>query len=304
LDEQQLTGPPLIRWRQRVRSAGPVPAPALVLAAIASVQIGSAVAAKLFDRAGPAGIVLLRLGFGALILLAATRPRLRGHSWRSLALAATFGVSLAGMNWSFYEALSRMPLGPAVTVEFIGPLAVAVAGSRRALDGFWVVLAAAGVLLLTSGGVSGVNGGGIALAALAGAFWGCYILLSQRVGRQFPGVSGLAIALGVGTVLMLPAGLIGAGDRLWSGPVLLGALAVALLSSVVPYSLELSALRTLPSRVFGVLMSLEPAMAALAGVVILGQHLVPREIVAIGCVIAASAGATLTAGRGGPVVAD
>jgi inner membrane transporter RhtA len=281
-----------------------VPAPALVLTAIASVQMGSAIAARLFDRAGPAGIVLLRLAFGAVIMLALSRPRIRGRSRHSLGLAVMFGVALAAMNWSFYEALSRMPLGPAVTIEFIGPLAVAVAGSRRALDAVWVVLAAAGVVLLTSGGVSGVTAAGILLAALAGFFWGCYILLSQRVGQHFPGVTGLSLALGVGAVLMVPAGLVGAGGRIGSGTVLLGGVAVALLSSVVPYSLELTALRSLPSGVFGVLMSIEPAMAALAGVIVLHQHLLPREYAAIGCVVLASAGATLTARRGVPVVAD
>jgi inner membrane transporter RhtA len=275
-----------------------------VLVAIASVQTGSAVAARLFDRAGPAGVVWLRLAFGAVILLVFSRPQLRGRSRRALGTAVLFGVSLAAMNWSFYEALSRMPLGPAVTVEFIGPLAVAVAGSRRALDGLWVLLAAVGVVLLTSGGVSGVTAAGVLLAALAGAFWACYILLSQRVGRHFPGVTGLSFALTVGAVLMIPAGLIGAGDRILSGTVLLGGVAVALLSSVVPYSLELTALRSLPSAVFGVLMSLEPAMAALAGVVVLHQHLLPREYGAIACVVLASAGATLTARRSLPAVAD
>ena len=274
-----------------------LPAPLLVLTAIASVQIGSALAARLFDRAGPAGVVLLRLGFAALVLLAVSRPAVRGRSRRALGLAAAFGVALAGMNWSFYEALSRIPLGPAVTVEFVGPLAVAVAGSRRALDLVWVLLAGAGVVLLTSGGISGVTAAGVGLAALAGSLWAAYILLSQRIGQAFPGVSGLALALVVGALLMLPAGTALAGGRLLSAPVLAGGAAVALLSSVVPYSLELTALRRLPSRVFGVLMSLEPAMAAAAGAVVLGQHLVARELVAMGCVVAASAGATLTASR-------
>lgn len=302
---------------RRTRSLESVPAPALVLAAIASVQTGSAVAARLFDRAGPAGVVWLRLAFGAIILLALSRPQLRGRSRRSLGIAVLFGVSLAAMNWSFYEALSRMPLGPAVTVEFIGPLAVAIAGSRRMLDGLWVLLAAVGVVLLTGGGLfdgthSGVSAAGVLLAALAGGFWACYILLSQRVGRHFPGVTGLSFALTVGAVLMVPAGLIGAGSRILSGAVLLGGVAVALLSSVVPYSLELTALRSLPSAVFGVLMSLEPAMAALAGVIVLHQHLLGREYGAIACVVLASAGATVfsrraanaTAGRGALPVAD
>jgi inner membrane transporter RhtA len=289
---------------RQVPSFGSVPAPALVLAAIASVQIGSAVAARLFVRAGPTGMVSLRLAFGALIMLAFSRPRLRGRSRHALGLAVLFGISLAGMNWSFYEALSRMPLGPAVTVEFIGPLTVAIAGSRRALDAVWVVLAAAGVVLLTSGGVSGVTAAGVAFAALAGAFWGCYILLAQRVGQHFPGVTGLSLALAVGAVLVLPAGVAASGTRILSGTVLLGGLAIALLSSVVPYSLEMTALRSLPSAVFGVLMSLEPAMAALAGVIVLHQHLLAREYLAIACVVLASAGATLTARRGAPTMAD
>jgi inner membrane transporter RhtA len=294
-------GYPGARRRPAVES---VPAPALVLTSIASVQMGSALAARLFDRAGPAGVVWLRLAFGAVIMLALSRPALRGRSRRSLGVAVMFGISLAAMNWSFYEALSRMPLGPAVTVEFIGPLTVAIAGSRRILDIGWAALAAMGVVLLTSGGVSGVTVSGILLAALAGAFWGCYILLSQRVGRHFPGVTGLSLALAVGAVLMVPAGVIGAGSRIGSGPVLLGGAAVALLSSVVPYSLELTALRSLPSAVFGVLMSLEPAMAALAGMLVLHQHLLAREYGAIACVVLASAGATITARRSVPLVAD
>lgn len=279
------------------------------LAALPGELVLGDVSARLFDRAGPAGVVWLRLAFGAVILLVLSRPRLRGRSKQSLAVATMFGVSLAAMNWSFYEALSRMPLGPAVTVEFIGPLTVAIAGSRRALDGVWVVLAAAGVVLLTSGGLfgvdaAGVTAAGVLLAALAGAFWACYILLSQRVGRHFPGVTGLSLALTIGAVLVVPAGLIGAGSRILSGTVLLGGAAVALMSSVVPYSLELTALRTLPSAVFGVLMSLEPAMAAVAGVLVLHQHLVPREYGAIACVVLASAGATATGRRDAPPVAD
>lgn len=270
-----------------------VPAPVLVLGAIASVQVGSAVAKGLFDRAGPTGTVLLRLVFSALALVAVSRPGVRSWRRRTLGLAALFGISLAAMNWSFYQAIDRIPLGVAVTVEFVGPLTVAVVGSRRPLDVGWAVLAGAGVALLTGGGGQ-VAVAGILLALLAGAFWAAYILLSQRVGRAVPGLQGLAVALVVGAVVLAPAGALAEGGRLLHPGVLGTGLAVATLSSAVPYSLELAALRRLPAAVFGVLMSLEPAMAALAGFVVLGERLHPRELVAILLVSLASAGATLT----------
>lgn len=270
------------------------PAPLLVLGAVASVQSGAAVATKLFPDVGPAGTVLLRLALSAVLLLAFVRPSWRGHRPVDMAWVTAYGVSLAAMNATFYEALARIPLGVAVTIEFVGPLAVAVLGSRRPIDFVWVVLAAAGVVLLTTGGhgSQNVDAVGVLWALAAGGFWAAYILLAQRVGRVFPGASGLAFALAIGAVVVLPFGLAGGGRHLLDAGVLLRGLAVAVLSSAVPYSLELFALRRMRASVFGVLMSLEPAMAALSGLVFLGQHLLVKEWVAVGCVMVASIGAT------------
>jgi inner membrane transporter RhtA len=273
-----------------------VPPPLLVLAAVGSVQLGAALAKGLFDEVGPGGTVLLRVLLAALLLAALWRPRVRGRSRRELLLAGAFGASLAAMNLSFYGALDRIPLGVAVTFEFVGPLGVAVAGSRRALDLVWVALAAAGILLLSDFGAGDLDAVGVALALLAGGFWAAYILLSARVGRAFPAGTGLALAMVVAAALLLPAGVAEGGVDLLRPGVLAVGVAVALLSSAVPYSLELEALRRLPPRVFGVLMSLEPAVAALAGFVVLGELLGPREVVAILLVVAASAGAARAAG--------
>ncbi|HZB77614.1 MAG TPA: EamA family transporter [Solirubrobacteraceae bacterium] len=263
----------------------------MVLAAAGSVQVGAAFAIGLFDEVGPAGAVLLRLGLAAVVLCALWRPRLRGHGARDLRLAGSFGVALGLMNWSIYEAMDRIPLGVAVTIEFAGPLAVAVAGSRRPLDAVWIVLAATGIVLLADPGGGSTDLAGAAFALLAAACWSAYILLSKRVGAVFPGGSGLALAMVVGTIVVLPAGLLqGGGGLLAPGNLAVG-LAVALASSVLPYSLELEALRRLPASVFGVLMSLEPAVAALAGWVVLGQELGARELVAVAFVVIASAGA-------------
>src|SRR5674536_135727 len=245
-----------------------VPAPLLVLAAIASVQIGAAIAKDLFATAGPSGTVLLRLGFAALVLALVARPSPRLPDRRAGLTVLALGLVLAAMNLSFYEAIARIPLGVAVTVEFLGPLGVAVAGSRRWLDGLWVVLAGAGVAMLAGAG-GAVSVSGVAFALVAGAGWAAYILTSQRVGRAFPGASALALA--VATMALLPFGVVGGGLTLLDPRVLAIGFAVAMLSSAVPYSLELTALRRLPASAFGVLMSLEPAMAALAGFVVLGE---------------------------------
>jgi inner membrane transporter RhtA len=269
-----------------------VPPTGLVLVAIASVQLGAAFAKSLFDDVGPSGAVFLRVFFAAVVLGALWRPRPRAHTGPELRLAVIFGVSLAAMNLSFYEALDRIPLGIAVTLEFVGPLGVAVAGSRRPLDLAWVSLAAAGVLALAAPWSSGsVNGTGVAFALLAGAFWAAYIVVNERIGRVFAGGSGLALAMAVGSALLVPVGLASGGTDLLEPDVLAVGAAVAVLSSAIPYSLELEALRHLPARVFGVLMSLEPAVAALAGLAVLGQRLALREVVGIGLVVAASAGA-------------
>lgn len=236
------------------------------------------------------------MALAAVLLVAIWRPRVAGHSRRDLALAAAFGLALCAMNLTFYEAIDRIPLGIAVTIEFVGPLGVAIALSRRRLDALWVVLALAGILLLARGGGGGhIATTGILLALLAGAFWAAYILLSARAGQAFPGGSGLALAMAVGGAALLPIGIAGGGSHLLDPGLLAAGAGVALLASVIPYSLELEALRRIPAQVFGILMSIEPGMAALTGFVILGEGLRLRDVIAIVLVAAASAGAALTA---------
>jgi inner membrane transporter RhtA len=236
------------------------------------------------------------------VLTAVWRPSVRDHARRDLWLAAAFGLTLAAMNLTFYEAINHIPLGPAVTFEFVGPLGVAVAGSRRPLDLVWVALAAGGILLLAAPGGSSLNATGVILALAAGGCWAAYILLTARVGRAFPGGHGLAIAMVVASILLVGPGIADGGSALLEPRVLGVGLAVAFLSSVIPYSLELEALRRLRASVFGVLMSLEPAAAAIAGLIVLGQVLGLHEWAGMALVIAASAGATM--GGRGMVVRD
>jgi inner membrane transporter RhtA len=268
-----------------------VPPTLLVLAAVASVQFGAALGKTLFDEIGPGGAVFLRVLFAAIVLAAIWRPRLAGHDRRELGLAVLFGLVLAAMNLCFYASLDRIPLGIAVTFEFVGPLGVAVFGSRRPRDLLWVGLAAAGILLLSDFGGTDLDALGLGLALLAGGFWAAYILLSARVGRVFPGGAGLALAMVAATVTLAPVGVASAGTDLLVPSVLAVAAAVGVLSSAIPYALELEALRRMPVGVFGVLMSLEPAAGALAGLLLLGEQLAAREVVAVGLVVAASAGA-------------
>jgi inner membrane transporter RhtA len=275
-----------------------VPPTLLVLASIASVQFGAAFAKTLFDEIGAGGAVFVRTLVAAIVLALIWRPRLAGHDRRDLALALVFGLVLAAMNFCFYSSLERIPLGIAVTFEFVGPLGVAVFGSRRPLDLLWVVLAATGILLLSDlGSGGGLDRLGVALALFAGVLWAAYILLSARMGRAFPGGAGLALAMVVATVPLAPVGIADGGSELLVPEVLLAGVGVGLLGSAIPYALELEALRTIPVGVFGVLMSLEPAVAALAGFLVLDEGLVTRELVAIALVVAASAGAA----RGAPV---
>jgi inner membrane transporter RhtA len=264
---------------------------ALVLSAACSVQAGAAVAKSLFPQLGPPGVVFLRLLFGSAALWAIARPQLRKRPREELRLVAALGVVLVSMNITFYEALDRAPLGVVVTVEFLGPLAVAVLGSRKATDFVWVALAAGGVALLADGSGSTTKPLGIVLAAVAGLFWALYILLSVRVGRAFSGATGLAPAMALGALLMAPWGIISAGHHLRDAQVVGAAVGVGLLSSALPWSLELEALRRLPSHVFSVVLSLEPAVAAFAGVIFLHEHLRDRAWIAIGLVVCASAGA-------------
>ncbi|WP_306999215.1 EamA family transporter [Amycolatopsis thermophila] len=272
------------------RVLGAIPPPLQVLIGIVSVQVGASLAKQLFAVAGPAGTVTLRLFFAAVVLLLVWRPVVR-MGRRALPVVVAYGVVLGTMNLTFYQALARIPQGIAVTIEFLGPLAVALAGSRRWLDVLWAVLAAGGVVLLaeTRGDLSVL---GIVFALVAGACWGLYILLSASLGKRTEEGKGLALGMAVAAVAAMPAGVVESGASLLSPWVLLIGLAVALLSSVIPYSLELEALRKLPPRVFGILMSLEPAVAALSGLLVLGEALHPMQWLAICCVVGASIGAT------------
>jgi inner membrane transporter RhtA len=236
--------------------------------------------------------VFLRLAFGSVLVAALWRPRVRRRSRPALALAAAYGLVLAGMNASFYQALHRIPLGIAVTFEFVGPLGVAVAGSRRRIDLLWVALAAAGILALTNGTSHSLDPAGVAFALLAGALWAAYILLNPRLGQAFERGSGLALALCVGAVAAAPLGIADGGAHLLGIHTLLVGAAVGILSSAIPYSFELEALRRIATSVFGVLMSLEPAMGALAGLLVLGQALTARTLAGIALVVAASVGAS------------
>lgn len=272
-----------------------MPPPLLVLAAAASVQAGAAVGVTLFDDVGAGGASALRVGLGAVVLLALWRPRVRGVPAADLRLVGWLGLTLGVMNLTFYQALDRVPLGIAVTIEFAGPLGLAVALSRRRIDFLWIVLAAAGILLLVDPGGGSVDPLGLLLVFAAAAAWAAYILLAARAGQRFTGGRGLALAMVVAAFVPLAPGVAEAGAGLLApGHLAVGA-AVALLSSVIPYSLEMEALRRMPREVFGVLMSLEPAVAALAGFLVLGQDLGARELSAIGLVVAASIGATRAA---------
>jgi inner membrane transporter RhtA len=271
----------------------------LVLAGIGSVQVGAAVGKGAFDAISPSALTWLRLLASALLMLAWTRPALRGHSRSDWLVAGGFGVSLAIMNWSFYQSISRIPIGVAVTIEFVGPLAVAVGGSRRVRDVLWVLLAGTGVALLGFSPAN-LNLPGVGFALLAGAGWAAYILLSSHTGRRWVGLDGLTIASVLAAGLLTPVAIPAGGDALLK-PHLIGiGFAIGLLSSALPYSLEITALRTLPQSLFGILMSLEPAAAALAAAIILGELLTASQWLAMTCVIAASIGATRFQSRENP----
>ena len=267
-----------------------MPAPLLVFGGVVSVQFGGALASTLVAELGAGGAVLLRIAISALILLPLVRPRVRGHSRKAWLTVVAFGTTLGLMNWSFYGSLAHLPLGVAVTVEFLGPLVLTTVLSRRLLDLIAVVAAGAGVLLISEAltvPLADLSWVGLLLAATAGAFWAAYILLSGRTGQEFERLDGLAVALVVSTVVVLPAGLPSAD--LWTSEHALKGLGLAVLSSLLPYSLELLALRRLAANVFGILLSLEPAVAALAGLIVLDQRLDPLQVVGLVLVVLASA---------------
>lgn len=288
--------PPAVDGSVRARF-GPV---ALVVAAGISVQFGAALAVMIMPRAGAAGVVTLRLAAAALVLLLVCRPKVRGYSRADWTTVVWFGVTMAGMNGLFYQAIDRIPLGPAVTLEVLGPLVLSVVVSRRLVNLLWAGLALAGVVLLSThggGGFGGLDPLGAAFALGAGGMWAAYIVFSARTGRRFPQADGLALAMAVAAVLSLPLGVIEAGSALLNpGTLALGA-GVAVLSSVLPYTLELLALRRLPAPTFAILMSLEPAIAATAGFLVLNQALSALDAAAIALVIAASMGAVRSQSR-------
>ena len=272
------------------RALGAIPAPALVLLGIVSVQVGSALAKNLFSAVGSFGTVALRLFFAAAVLMLWWRPSMR-MSRRTWTVVVGYGVILGLMNLCFYLALARIPLGIAVTIEFLGPLAVALAGSRRWLDALWALLAAGGVVLLMEGG-GDLNLVGVLFALGAGICWGLYILLGAALGHHTTEGNGLALGMAVAAVVAVPFGVAESATALIAPWVLIAGLGVAMLSSVIPYTLDLEALRKIPTRVFGILMSLEPAMAALVGLLVLQESLIWSQWIAVLCVVAALAGST------------
>ncbi|MER6182557.1 EamA family transporter [Streptomyces sp. NPDC001652] len=271
----------------------------LVLSAGISVQFGGALAASLMPRAGASGVVTLRLVAAALVLLVVCRPRLRGYTRADWGTVVVFGITMAGMNGLFYQSIDRIPLGPAVALEVLGPLALSVIASRRAVNLVWAALALGGVFLLSGGGFGGLDPVGVLFALGAGAMWAAYIVFSARTGRRFPQADGLALAMVVAALVFLPLGVAESGVKLLDPTTIALGSAVAVLSSVLPYTLELVALRRLPASTFAIMMSLEPAIAATAGFLILNQALSVTEAAAIALVIAASMGAVRTqVGRG------
>ncbi|KJL20528.1 Threonine/homoserine exporter RhtA [Microbacterium oxydans] len=292
---------------QKPAASGPLVGVALVIGSCLSLPFGAAVAAQLFPLLGPWGVTSLRVAIAAVLLVVIVRPR-PGKWTRPQWLAAVlFGVSLAAMNGFFYAAIDRIPLGPAVAIEFLGPLVLAALLTRKLRDFAWVAVALLGMIVL---GIDGLIGAepldplGVVFILIAAAFWAMYIRMSARVGALIPGSSGLAMGLVVAAVLLIPVGIPAASTVAMDPQLLLLAAITAVLSSVIPYSFELAALRRLPQRVFGVLLSLEPAFATLAGWLILGQDATPLRMLAIALVIAASVGTTLGVRRdrrdGGP----
>ena len=268
-----------------------------MLGSIASVQLGASFAVLLFPTAGPIGTVTLRLVFSALVLLVVCRPRIRGYSRSDWATGGAYGLALGGMNACYYEAIARIPQGAAVTLEVLGPLVLSVIAGRSLVSLLWAALALGGVVVLSQGGFTSLDPVGVAFALGAAALWATYIVFAGRTGGRFPRLDGLALALTAGAIVSLPFGIATAGPALVLPPVLLLGLAVAVLSSALPYALELLALRRLRSSTFSILMALAPGAAALSGFLVLGQRLTAIEAVGIALVVSASVGAVRTARR-------
>jgi len=272
----------------------------LVVGGLVCQEVGAGLAVTLFPQVGALGMVTIRLVFSAVILLLVFRPSLRSRTRADWLSVLAFGVVLAALNGLFYLALTRLPLGATVTIEYLGPLILSVVVSRRASAWLWAVLALAGVALLGRGGFDHLDPLGVLFALAAGLMWVCYILLSARVGGRFERLDGLAIAMAAGALVTIPFGIATAGVALVRPGVLLVGFAIAVLSSTIPYALELVALRRLPAATFSILLSVAPALAALAGLVILHQQLEVLDAVAIACVVVASMGAVRASTRRRP----
>ncbi len=270
-----------------------LPPQLLILLAMVSLQLGAAFAKSLFPVVGSTGTVFLRLAFAAIVLMLMWRPRLRrlrGYTRKDYITVVLFGVTMAGLNGFFYAALARLPLGIVVTLEFVGPLSIALFSSRRRIDVFWALFAVAGIILLAPINGAMIDPLGVGLALIAGAFWAAYILLNVRVGQTFPGGTGLALGMSIGALITLPFGVTSL-PVIWHDPsILLIGLGVAVLSSVIPFSLEMEALRRMSARVFGVLMSMDPVMAALIGFLVLGETVGLRALIAMALIVIASSG--------------
>jgi inner membrane transporter RhtA len=274
-----------------------VPPPGLLLVSIVSIQLGAAVAVHLFESLGPVSTVFLRIAFSAVLLLAAARHQISADARRHAGLLLLFGCAIGAMNLCFYGAIARIPLGVAVALEFIGPLGVAALTSRRPRDFLWIGLAVVGLVLLTPDIGDDLDPLGVGLALAAGAGWASFVVLSPRVAGAVGG-AGLALAMAAASLFSLPFALAAGGlDRL-DLAVLAGALAVAVLSTTLPYALEFEALRRMTARAYGITVTLEPGVAALVGAVVLGQALLPSAFVAIACVTAAAIGVTISDQRG------
>lgn len=269
---------------------------AALLVAMVSIQFGASFAKRLFPVVGAEGTTALRLGLASIILFAVLRPWRSRLSRASLPALLVYGASLGAMNLLFYMAIRTVPLGIAVALEFVGPLAVAMVSSRRAIDFAWIALAVAGLALLLPafGAAEAIDPAGAALALAAGGCWALYIVFGQKAGAAH-GAQATAFGSIVAALIVMPIGIAHAGTSLLAPPVLLTGLVVALLSSALPYSLEMIALTRLPTRTFGTLMSGEPAVAAVIGFAVLGEALTPVQWLGIGAVMLASAGTALTA---------
>lgn len=291
---------PLDQLRAR---ANAVPAPAMIMAAIFSVQLGAAMAAGLIGEIGALPTVAIRLAAAASVLVVVVRPSLRGRSGRDWAVMGALALALAGMNITFYQAIARLPLGVVTTIEFLGPLGLAAAGSRRPKDLVAVVIAFVGVVAVSGAlttPLAGLDLVGIAFAVVAGGAWTAYIVGSRAVGQRWQQLDGLAVAMAIAAVIAVPPGALAAASVNVTPVHLAAGILIGVLSSVVPYSLELIALRRIGTRVFGILMSLEPAVSALAGLVVLGQALTGFEVAGMALVVIAS-GVVLVDQRTTPV---